>query len=274
MLKIRHTSCLLQNVNAIPPPPPPPTYTRTHCASATERVRHSTFSGVGLSLNNIIQTGIVSTFPLRFPTERLHRMKHRKWRETKQQPSTAGPGNMLGCCLVPFHFLWAILWPHTVKKEAILCSFKPHRLFSDFSVAPLVLIGRFLNNGRGQVRGEDITVGKETTHAPCMGLESKIPEVGEQELNRWEWKRLKGCVFLPPSVRPEPSRGREARKRNPSIPSIPTPVFSSVGRVCQFVTLSPNLSKLFTSLSLRESRGMRRGGQRAGKRRATPKAAL
>ena len=32
-----------------------------------------------------------------------------KWKETKQHPGTAGPGNMLGSCLVSFHFLWAIL---------------------------------------------------------------------------------------------------------------------------------------------------------------------
>ena len=36
------------------------------------------------------------------------RMAHRKWKETKLQPGTAGPGNMLGCSLVSFHFLWAI----------------------------------------------------------------------------------------------------------------------------------------------------------------------
>ena len=35
------------------------------------------------------------------------RMAHRKWKETKQQPCTAGPGNMLGC--ISFYFLWAIL---------------------------------------------------------------------------------------------------------------------------------------------------------------------
>ena len=36
------------------------------------------------------------------------RMAHRKWKDPKQQPGTAGPGNMLGCCLISFHFLWAI----------------------------------------------------------------------------------------------------------------------------------------------------------------------
>ena len=41
-------------------------------------------------------------------------MDHRKWKETKQLPGTAGPGNRLGCCLVSFHFLWAILCPQAV----------------------------------------------------------------------------------------------------------------------------------------------------------------
>ena len=35
-------------------------------------------------------------------------MAHGKWKEIKQQPGTARPGNMLGCCLLSFHFLWAI----------------------------------------------------------------------------------------------------------------------------------------------------------------------
>ena len=42
------------------------------------------------------------------------RMAQRKWKDSKQQPGTAGPGNMLGCCLIYFHFLWAILSTSTV----------------------------------------------------------------------------------------------------------------------------------------------------------------
>ena len=50
-----------------------------------------------------------------------HRMAHRKWKETKQQPGTAGPDNMLGCCLVSFHFLWAILcWQAVVSYHSII----------------------------------------------------------------------------------------------------------------------------------------------------------
>ena len=41
-------------------------------------------------------------------------MAHRKWKEAKLQPGTAGPGNRLGCCLVSFHFLWAIQCPQAV----------------------------------------------------------------------------------------------------------------------------------------------------------------
>ena len=44
-----------------------------------------------------------------------HRLAHRKWKETKLQPGTAGPGNMLGSCLVSLHFLWAILYPQAVQ---------------------------------------------------------------------------------------------------------------------------------------------------------------
>ena len=42
------------------------------------------------------------------------RMAQRKWKDTKLQPGVAGPGNMLGCCLISFHFLWAILSTNTV----------------------------------------------------------------------------------------------------------------------------------------------------------------
>ena len=35
-----------------------------------------------------------------------HRIAHRKKKEIKLQPGTAGPGNRLDCCLVSFHFLW------------------------------------------------------------------------------------------------------------------------------------------------------------------------
>ena len=41
----------------------------------------------------------------RFNTGRMGWMAHRKWKETKQLPCTAGPGNMLGCCLISFHFM-------------------------------------------------------------------------------------------------------------------------------------------------------------------------
>ena len=49
------------------------------------------------------------------------RMAHRKWKETKQPPGTAEPGNMLGCCINSFHFLWAILSTSTVHLSILRC---------------------------------------------------------------------------------------------------------------------------------------------------------
>ena len=45
----------------------------------------------------------------------MFKIAHRIWKEAKQQQGTAGPGNMLGSCLVSFHFLWAILCPQAVQ---------------------------------------------------------------------------------------------------------------------------------------------------------------
>ena len=48
------------------------------------------------------------------------RMSNRiSWKETKQEPGTAEPDNMLGCCLVSLRFLWAILSTSTVQVGTI-----------------------------------------------------------------------------------------------------------------------------------------------------------
>ena len=50
----------------------------------------------------------------------------RIWKETKQEPVTVGPGNMLGCCLVSFPILWAILSTSTVHARLIIISDRNH----------------------------------------------------------------------------------------------------------------------------------------------------
>ena len=45
-------------------------------------------------------------------------MVHRKWKETKQQPSMLPGPAVPGCCLVSFYFLWAILSTSTVLFKA------------------------------------------------------------------------------------------------------------------------------------------------------------
>ena len=54
---------------------------------------------------------------------------HRKWKEAKQLPGTAGPGNMLGCCLIHFHFLWAI---HPIRP--VLATEKMDRALSRYNI--------------------------------------------------------------------------------------------------------------------------------------------
>ena len=50
-------------------------------------------------------------------TGRMGRMAHRKWQETKQQPDTAGPGSILGCCSVSLRFLCDIHSIHPVVPQ-------------------------------------------------------------------------------------------------------------------------------------------------------------
>ena len=56
------------------------------------------------------------------------RVADRIWKEFKQLPSTAVTDNMLGCCLVSFNFLWAILSMSTV--ELLTCdTYRPVTIF-------------------------------------------------------------------------------------------------------------------------------------------------
>ena len=50
---------------------------------------------------------------------RADSLPHRIWKEIKQQPGTAGPSNMLGCCLIYFHFRWGKLSTLTVLTNHI-----------------------------------------------------------------------------------------------------------------------------------------------------------
>ena len=64
-------------------------------------------------------------------------MAHRKWEEIKQQPGTAGPGNMLGCCLLPFHFLWAI---HPIRPVHCLSHLLNVRAVMRDAISPRVTV--------------------------------------------------------------------------------------------------------------------------------------
>ena len=85
-----------------------------------------------------------------------NRMVHRKWKETKLQPGTAGPGNMLGSCLFSFHFLLAILCRQAVQFSIVqICTLIPANLESQipcclsimdfFRDIPLIFLHATLN---------------------------------------------------------------------------------------------------------------------------------
>ena len=65
-----------------------------------------------------------STAPCQDRTVRVYSLPHRKWREIQQQPGTAGPGNMLGCCLIYFHFLFGKLSTRTVLVRAKFVNYR------------------------------------------------------------------------------------------------------------------------------------------------------
>ena len=50
-----------------------------------------------------------------FSTVIVLRMAHRKWQETKLQPSMLPGLTVPGCCLVSLHIMWAILSTSTVQ---------------------------------------------------------------------------------------------------------------------------------------------------------------
>ena len=56
-------------------------------------------------------------------TGRMERIAHRKWKESKQQPSMLSGLAVPGCCLIYFHYLWAIHPIRPVCKAASASDF-------------------------------------------------------------------------------------------------------------------------------------------------------
>ena len=86
---------------------------------------------VGMNIEYLLYSTMSTDLSLLTPslacfTGRLARMPHRKWRSTKQQPSRAGSGHQISCCLVSIHFLCNISPPDIffLSGDAIALSFK------------------------------------------------------------------------------------------------------------------------------------------------------
>ena len=124
------------------------------------------------------------------PTVLVLRMAHRIWIETKQEPGTAGIGNLLGCCLVSFHFLWTILSTSTVlsqKFEAINLA----------NISMGATLGVTLQQEREEIeqgRSGQISLARRETNGFIKGetlihrdVVLVLPSEGEKA--KWKWKR-------------------------------------------------------------------------------------
>ena len=108
-------------------------------------------------------------------------MAHRKWKEIKQQPDTAEPGIMLGCCLNSFHFQWAILSTSTVYLHR--CSESPSYIQMISAPPPLIpnvtclQTSRTFNFMLPTLQGDwkESNFYYSTTCIPCAELCKNIP---------------------------------------------------------------------------------------------------
>ena len=72
-------------------------------------------TGDGRKWHHSVNT-VHSRMPLQSGWSGIQWMSHRKQKDTKQQPGTAGPGNIFGCCLVSLRFLCDIHCIHYIQE--------------------------------------------------------------------------------------------------------------------------------------------------------------
>ena len=98
--RLAHPECLLDSVREA-----------RHFKSSANATM---FSSAASSIFTEVQVLCDLTLVSRSCTACGHRMVHRKWNETKQQPSLLHGPAVPGSSLVSFHFLWEILCPQAV----------------------------------------------------------------------------------------------------------------------------------------------------------------
>ena len=100
--RLAHPECLLDSVREA-----------RHFKSSANATM---FSSAASSIFTEVQVLCDLTLVSRSCTACGHRMVHRKWKDTKLQPSMLPGPAVPGCSLASFHFLWAILCPQAVKS--------------------------------------------------------------------------------------------------------------------------------------------------------------
>ena len=130
-------------------------------------------------------------------------MAHRIWKETKLQPGTAGPGNMLGCCLVSFRFLWAILSTSTLKVE-IRAKIKMCITSGSFHYAVSFRGHSHMGSKGGDECRREQHQGGIRVHRLPSRLAPRPPQAGHCQSHQsgWQFNR----IFWPPNRPPKDGR--------------------------------------------------------------------
>ena len=114
-------------------------------------------------------------------------MSHRKRKETKQQPGTAGQGNILGCCLVSLHFPCNIPSIHSVRYACIPPPSSPQPFFLSPTLCIQTRTHKFLTAISG---GGGCGIGDATTNFGGKSREmTRPPSSADGPDGRDKWRR-------------------------------------------------------------------------------------
>ena len=104
-------------------------------------------------------------------------MAHRKWKESKQQPSMLPDPAVPGCFLISFHFLWAI---HPIRPVLVTTTYNSNSALTEYV--------HFCNHFRsviernGENSHEDVTIRPIKSSTKCATSSSENEETSEFEI--------------------------------------------------------------------------------------------
>ena len=132
--------------------------------------------------------------------ERIDSLPHRKWKETKQQPSMLTGPAVPACCLVSFHFLWGKLSTRTVVTCAcahcrplnLTIRFRSLMIRKDIQVFPLSAFQATL----GRDARRQLSRRREQGHVAAEGRNGTAGKKEDNDNRLRRWRRLQFFVEI------------------------------------------------------------------------------